>query len=182
MAISYDEIRRIHRLEKNTQQLVELSEDFYSELSSFILEEKKTYLDSLKNFSVAQTRDFTNMKKMIEEIFSMREKKLLAKALIASRAKEASLSHMTIQEKELFKKIVSLLEAHNSLAEGLFSSGEIPVAASNSSMLHVKIISDVPSFVGGDMKEWGPFQKDDEVELPMRVARLLTERKLAVIE
>lgn len=182
MTVSYDEIRKIHRLEKNTQQLVELSPDFYSELQLFISDEKKSYLDSLKNFSVAETRDFTNMKKMIEEIFSMREKKLLAKALIASRTKETSFSHMTTQEKELFTKIVTLLGSHNAIAEGLFSSNENSVQARDASMLHVKIISDVPSFVGGDMKEWGPFQKNEEVELPVRVARLLTERKLAVVE
>lgn len=182
MVVSYDEIRRIHRLEKNTSQLVELSPDFYSELQSFISGEKKVYLDSLKNFSVAETRDFTNMKKMIEEIFSMREKKLLAKALIASRTKEISFSHMATQEKELFTKIVALLGSHNSVTEGLFSGNENSVQARDVSLLHVKIVSDVPSFVGGDMKEWGPFQKNEEVELPVRVARLLTERKLAVIE
>ena len=182
MVVSYDEIRRIHRLEKNTQQLVELSPDFYSELSSFISGEKKIYLDSLKNFSVAETRDFTNMKKMIEEIFSMREKKLLAHALSASRTKETSFSHMTTQEKELFTKIVGLLEVHSSMPGMFFSGNENSSQPRSASLLHVKMVSDVPSFVGGDMKEWGPFRKNDEVELPTRVARLLTERKLAVIE
>jgi DNA replication initiation complex subunit (GINS family) len=62
MRLDYDELRRIHRLEKNTSKLVEVDEDFISSLENFVEDEKKKYLDSLKNFSSSQAREFTNLK------------------------------------------------------------------------------------------------------------------------
>ncbi len=183
MKLSYDEIRRIHRLEKSTSNLVEVEPDFYNELYEFLKGEKHTYLESLKDFSVSGSRDFTNMKKMIEDIFSMREKKIISRALVSSRTKEFSQSHMAVQELELFKKIVGLLEEHSFLLEKLFADEktERQKSANELETLHVKIVSDIPSFVGSDMKEYGPFQKDDSIELPLKIARLLNQRNLAVI-
>ena len=68
MDLSFDEIRRIHRLEKNTSQLVEVEKEFYNELHAFLQKEKQAYLESLKDFSVSDTRRFSNLKKMVEEI------------------------------------------------------------------------------------------------------------------
>ena len=42
MQITYDELRRIHRLEKNTSKLVEVDEDFIDSLEKFVEEEKKS--------------------------------------------------------------------------------------------------------------------------------------------
>jgi len=61
MELSYDEIRRIHRLEKNSMKLVQVEQEFYNDLNAFLLAEKKTYLDSLKDFSSAKTRDFSRL-------------------------------------------------------------------------------------------------------------------------
>ena len=41
MELSYDEIRRIHRLEKNTSRLVEVEPDFYNQLRAFVKQEKE---------------------------------------------------------------------------------------------------------------------------------------------
>ena len=83
MKVDYDELRRIYRLEKNTSKLVELQEDFYNSLNEFVQEEKTNYLDSLKDLSNSKAKDFNNLKKMLEEFFSIRQKKLLNQALIA---------------------------------------------------------------------------------------------------
>ena len=186
MELSYDEIRKIHRLEKSTSQLVELESDFYNELHSFLKTEKDKYLDSLKDFSISNTRDFTNLKKMVEEIFSLREKKILSKALIVSRTKEFSDTSMTSQEKKVFKKILGILEDHNVLLHELFET-EGTLLSSDSSTesldeLQVKIVEDVPSFVGYDMKEYGPFSKGEVVKLPIKIGKLLNSRDLAVVE
>ena len=182
MDLSFDEIRRIHRLEKNTSQLVEVEKEFYNELHAFLQKEKQAYLESLKDFSVSDTRRFSNLKKMVEEIFSMREKKLLNKALIASRTKEASEEHMALQEKELFKKMLELLEEHGALLNGLFeneAAGKKPSKDLNN--LSVRILSDIPEFVGSDMKEYGPYRKGQKVAIPLKIAKLLESRKLGEV-
>jgi len=181
MDLSYDEVRRIHRLERNTTKLVEVDQSFYNDLNSFINEEKEEYLNSLKDFSVDKARQFTNLKRMIEEIFLLREKKILSRALIANRTDEVSDAHMASQEKELFKEVLSNLKKHNKVLDGLFAgenNKKKKKPSKDLNILSVKIISDIPSFVGTDMKEYGPFSKGDEVKLPYKIAKLLSSRKL----
>src|SRR3989344_7119397 len=102
MELSYDEIRRIHRMEKSTSKLVEVEQQFYNDLHEFMRTEKADYLDSLKDLSSTKSRDFSNLKKMVEEIFAMREKKILGRALIGSRTGDSDESHMAMQEKKLY--------------------------------------------------------------------------------
>jgi DNA replication initiation complex subunit (GINS family) len=175
MRIDYDELRRIHRLEKNTSKLVEVDDDFVDSLEAFVEQEKKKYLASLKEFSASDAREFTNLKRVIEEIFLMREKKILNKALISSHTKEVDGEKMARQEKDTFKKLLRILEDHYSIYESLFGEKE----KRESEHVRVSIIKDVPTFVGTDMKEYGPFTSGQVVELPAKVARLFITRKIA---
>lgn len=175
MRLDYDELRRIHRLEKNTSKLVEVDDDFISSLESFVEEEKKKYLDSLKNFSSSQAREFTNLKRIIDDIFQMREKKILNKALISAHTKEYDDNNMSNEEKETFKKIYKILVNHREIFSSLFGESEKTSTDLNS----IIILQDVPTFVGTDMKEYGPFSKGQEVKLPSKVARMFVTRKMA---
>lgn len=175
MRIDYDELRRIHRLEKNTSKLVEVEDDFIDSLRAFVEEEKKKYLASLKNFSASDAREFTNLKRVVEEIFIMREKKILNKALISSHTKEIDGEKMDRQEKETFKKLLRVLEDHFSSYESLFGEKE----KRETELVTVNILKDVPTFVGTDMKEYGPFVDGQTVDLPAKIARLFVTRKIA---
>ncbi len=181
MQVSFDELRRIYRLEKNTSNLVEVEEDFFNALNEFIKIEKQRYLESLKkDFNESSARDFTNLKKIVEELFSLREKKLLNKALTASRTNELNETHMSLQEKEMYRKLIKVLNNYNELLVEIFN-GE---AEKNDSKrkdlnnLSIRMISDVPSFVGTDMNEYGPFKKGETVSLPFNIAKLFLSRNL----
>ena len=179
--MDYDEVRRIHRLEKNSSQLVELGEDFMSELNAFLSSEREKYLSSLRNGSLRGTRDYTNLEEMVREILAIRERKVLNKALVASRTNEYSLDGMSVQEKELFKKVFSLLKDFKEKASVLFGSRAKKGSSKEKGLkkLPIKILSDIPSFIGADMKEYGPFSAGQSVELPWKTAELLIQRKLA---
>ena len=174
MKIDFDELRRIHRLEKNTSKLVEVDDDFIDSLDSFVEEEKKRYLESLKDFSSSNTREFTNLKRIIEEIFLMREKKLLNKALIASHTNDVSMENMAIQEKEFFNRLLKVLGDYGNCCTVLFGGKQ-----QQKTMSQVQILKDVPTFVGTDMKEYGPFKEGQKVELPAKVSKLFITRKIA---
>lgn len=179
LEINYDEIRRIYRLEKSTLQLVEVEDDFYDSLNDFIAEQKEEYIKSLKDFSLAKARDFTNMKKMVEEIFSLREKKILNKALSTSRTGETSKQNMCAQEKKTFSELLKILEKHRALLNEIFESdGKKTSKKQSEDTVKVKVLKEVPSFVGGDMKEYGPFSAGQKVSLPNKIATLLKSRKL----
>jgi len=164
MKITYDELRRIQRLEKNTSSLVEVDEDFIDSIGVFVEEQKKIYLASLKDFASSDAREFANLKRVIEEIF-----------LIASRTEENELEKVAKQEKETFKKITKILSEHDDLCSKLFGERK----EKKSVLKKLTILKDVPTFVGTDMKEYGPFSEGDEVELPEKVAKLFIIRKLA---
>ncbi len=179
MELSYDEIRRIHRLEKNTAKLVQVEPEFYSDLQEFLVQEKQSYLESLRDFSSSKARDFVNLKKMVEEIFSMRTKKLLSAALVSSRTSESSEDNMALQEKKMFRETLAILQKHSALLGGIFSDGKSAESERDLNTLSVEILSDIPEFVGTDMKEYGPFKKGVTVRLPAKIARLLSTQKLA---
>jgi DNA replication initiation complex subunit (GINS family) len=172
--IDFDELRRIYRLEKNTSKLVQVEEDFVESIRSFVEEEKKNYLESLKNFSANDARAFANLKRIVEEIFLLREKKILNKALISSHTKEVDYENMDVQEKEFFKKLVNLLESYSSCCTVLFGKKN-----TGNGLVKVKVLKEIPTFVGTDMKEYGPFKEGSIVELPSKVAKLFLTRKMA---
>jgi DNA replication initiation complex subunit (GINS family) len=175
MKIDYDELRRIHRLEKNSSKLVEVEEDFVDVVRVFVEDEKKKYLDSLKNFSSSDVRQFSNIKRVVDEIFLMRKKKLLNKALISSYTKDPTADKLAYQEKAFFKKMFLLLEDYD---VDMNISGE-QNEKKDSQIVDVKMLSDVTAFLGSDMKEYGPFSSGDKIQLPSKVAKLLFSRKLA---
>jgi len=178
MELSYDEIRRIHRLERNSSKLVQVDSEFYNSLSEFLSAEKKDYLDSLKDFSSAKTRDFSNLKKMVEEIFSMRVKKILNAVLVASRTSEIDDSRMATQEKKMFKEIFSIMKKHTDLVDGVFASkAGSSKEGKDLNNLSVRVLSDIPEFIGTDMNEYGPYKKGEVVDLPLKIMKLLSEKK-----
>ena len=179
--VSYDELRRIYRLEKNTSKLVEVDDDFFEKLNAFMKSEKEEYLKSLRDISTSKARNFSNLKKMVQEIFALREKKLLNRALVASRTGDVALQKVSSEEKVTFIELLKLMALHRKSLAELFD-GEpqsFSIAEASSGELF-SVLRDVPAFVGTDMKEYGPFSRGEVVPLPQKIAELLLSRKLVV--
>ena len=188
MKLDYEELRRVYRLEKNTSKLVELPEDFYNSLNEFVAGEKKNYLESLKDLGSSKGRDFSNLKKMLEEFFSMRQKKLLNQALLSLHTGESLEERLAMQEKELFRIVIAALQKHDALFEEIFSNHDTDEAKAESKSrqdlrtVQVKVLKKVPAFVGSDLKEYGPFSENQAVSLPYKVAKLLISKSMAELE
>ncbi|MBU2099677.1 hypothetical protein KKG83_00855 [Candidatus Micrarchaeota archaeon] len=179
MELDYDEIRRIYHMEKNTSKLVEVQEDFFDSLTEFLLKEKEDYLNSMNDLDFAKARAFSNLKKMVEEILSLREKKILNKALVSAKTSEPNNELMALEEKKMFEQILKILESHKSLTESVFVGKQAKESKEKSlNKVLVRILSEIPSFIGTDMKEYGPFKKNDKVELPPKIAKLFVSRKI----
>lgn len=173
-------MRSVYRLEKNSSQLSRVSAEFFLELKAFLGKEREKYLSSLKSGSISSARDYSNLEQMVRETMAIREKKILNKALIASRTNEFSLDGMTGSEQELFKSLLEVLNSFKLEINGLFESKPKKAKEKGLKKLPLKILSDVPGFIGSDMKEYGPFSKGQAVELPKKTAELLVERNLAL--
>ncbi len=169
-------------MEKNSSQLTELEANFFDDLKEFMGSEREKFLQGLKTGSMAKARDYHNLEQVLKETIAIREKKILNRALIASRTNEASYSGLLETEKQLFKGLLSILKAHKAEMNILFGEDNKKTKAKEKALkaLSLQILSDVPSFIGADLKEYGPFVKDQAVELPRKTADLLVERKLAL--
>lgn len=184
MNMDYEEVRRIHRLEKNTSKLVAVDSDFYDSLAKLVAEQRKIYLESLKDLSLSANvaREFLNLRKMIEEIFAMREKKIFSRALVESRTKENSEEHLAAEEKRMVSSLLGLLERHNEILANLFSENNGKSSGSRKEKedeeINVEVIAEVPPFIGTDMKEYGPYSAGQKVSLPMKVTKLLVSKSL----
>lgn len=185
MVLDYDELRRVYRLEKNTSKPVELSEDFYNSLNEFVKLEKKSYLESLKDAGNTKAKEFNNLKKLLEEFFSIRQKKLLNAALVSLHTGEFSEEKLAIQEREMFRHVMNALQKHQSLFDGIFANDESSRKQKEKADLNfvqVKIMKGVPSFMGANMKEYGPFKESQSASLPYKVAKLLISKGMAELE
>lgn len=182
MEITYDELRRIYRLEKNTSKLVEVDEDFYESLKDFIEEQKNEYLESINDFSSTKARDFINLKKVTEEIFAIRERKILNKALVHGRTEDPFDEKISLQEKEFFNELMKIIKKHKYHIEEMFKTKEKREKPANLNNVTIRILTDVPAFIGTDMKEHGPFKEGEKTKVPTKIAKLMIDRKIAKMD
>jgi DNA replication initiation complex subunit (GINS family) len=210
MALDFEEMRRIYRLEKSTARLVEVPDDFFTQLHGLVNEERTKYFDSLKDLNATRARDFGNLKKLIDEWFVVREKKLLNTVLVSAQLEEKDTSHLAAEEKIIFHSLYEVLRSHRGKTKSVLeANGDfVPVStppverppsalvpaeetritpapveapaypSSHSESLPVRILSEIPSFVGTDLKEYGPYKAGQVVELPSKIAQLFISRKL----
>jgi DNA replication initiation complex subunit (GINS family) len=210
MALDFEEMRRIYRLEKSSSRLVEVPDDFFTQMHALVNEERAKYFDSLKDLNATRARDFGNLKKLIDEWFVVREKKLLNTVLVSAQLEEKDTSHLAAEEKIIFHSLYEVLYSHRSKTKSVLEANgdfvpvatpvverppasaapaeetrvsspiaEVPAQSSSSSeSLPVRILSEIPSFVGTDLREYGPYKAGQVVELPSKIAQLFISRKL----
>ncbi len=180
MEIDYDELRRIYRLEKNTSRMVDVDEDFFPSLAEFMKQEKKDYLKSLEDPSSSKAVSYSNLQKLLLELFELREKKILNRAMLVSRTGDDLSVRLSKEEQKTFDRLLTVLKDHkNSLNEILPENGSAKKEDKDLNKIRVRILKEVPSFVGSNMQEYGPFLEGKQIELPEKTATLLIKRGLA---
>jgi hypothetical protein len=90
---------------------------------------------------------------------------------------------MAVEEKKMFNNLLKLLAKHQEVLSEIFAGGERKRKAKpeDLNLVSVKILSEVPSFIGTNMKEYGPYKKGEVVEIPVKIAKLFTSRKIGEI-
>ena len=106
----------------------------------------------------------------------------MLKALRDVQFNEISSDALTSEERELYLSVVKALKEHfNKL--GLSGEEEIKKAVEKGEKkkktIKVKMLIELPEFVGSDMQTYGPFKKGEIIELRKEEALLLMNRKAA---
>jgi DNA replication factor GINS len=113
-ALTYQELRKRQQLERTSPRLTKLENDFYRHL--------ELYLQSLgEDFQREQGAnagspkatllgdELQNTRRLAEDLYENRERKLLTAALTTARGGAADLTHMLKEEQELYEALVALL-------------------------------------------------------------------------
>ncbi len=113
--ITFEFIRDVHRKERDSKSLdlQELPENFFPLVQQWLSEKEKLY-EAEKNPGVLI--EIENAKKLLREIISQRQKKIVISALHVLRGGTPP-ENMLPQEEEFFEKILSILNEYRSMIE-----------------------------------------------------------------
>ncbi|MEM5797962.1 MAG: hypothetical protein QW703_00270 [Candidatus Aenigmatarchaeota archaeon] len=160
--LTYDLLRKIFEQEKMNQKLTKLPEDFIPSLNEYL--EKKAALE------IEDKWELESAKKLIRDLFDMRDLKLLNMALY--HIKTGSIpENLLTEERSFFEQIVEILKKWKEDRSKIFENKKKNEL--------IVIIKEFPDFVGPDMKVYGPFKEGDVANLPIESANILIEKGIA---
>ena len=184
--LTFSELRKIQKKEKRQEELSDLEDNFILRVSNY-LEMKKDVDD----------REYKSAKRVFDKIIGLRQEKIIKKAKYAVKSDKNN-SEITLlpREKELFLDLKDTFQSFDEKMDKMvkgeesIQSSEIDMEEDQSSETNtetdkeeseegyelVKIISDVPEFMGTDLESYGPFEEGEEVEIPEDNAEILVNR------
>ncbi|MFA4982817.1 MAG: hypothetical protein WC588_01240 [Candidatus Micrarchaeia archaeon] len=191
--MTYKRLRDLAREEKTKPGLVALQPEFYASVEAF-LSSKFSEMESGR--SVLEMREFENSVAVIKEISSVRQQKILFKA-IRNGGRHGKADDMTREEHELYDRFCAVIEDAQGGLESMlarYQSRKAPQArertegaqgettrADSSTIKKVRFIKDVPAYKGPNNETLGPFKPGEENALPTGEADWLIRGKLAEI-
>ena len=196
MVITYETLYGILRKEKLHPELQQLDNNFLKDVVKY-LTEKQSILDSqtkkVSIFSSSETqktqKQIVNIRRMIQEIYERRENKILQSAVFSSRMNEkTSFQEMMDEEKELYSRLVSLLNSFRKdvLFNVLSSKNpELKVESKPKELKTeiepnnklIRFLHATPKFVDDNLKVYGPFEEENIASLPLKIANILIKNE-----
>ncbi len=162
--ITFEALRRLFNEEKNSHALQQLPENFFSEVRSY-LEKKSALAEGEDKLEVSTAKE------TLEELLNIRERKIVNMAIYAARS-GAMPEGLESHEKELFDRVFETLKNYQEQKKKL-------LAASRERLLQIAVSTDIPRFVGMDMRNYGPYRSGDIASLPEENAKVLIEKGAA---
>ena len=185
--ISYKTLRRIQQAEQTASGLTKIDATFYRDVATYVktieqsIETEKNPL-KLKLFS----DEISNTKKIISNIYELREKKIVHTALSTVRSGTPDLKNFLEVEKRLFDSLVEQIRSsrqevfeghkeHSPNTNPPSQPAELSPAREPNTNPVVRVIEDTPEFVGTDEKTYA-LRKEDVLSLPSETAGPLLKK------
>jgi len=178
--ITFGELRKIQKNEKREEELAELSDNFMLKVSEYFLSKKDTE---------GRSREYRNAERVLEKIISVREDKIVRAAKISANADNGTPENLLPFENELFRQLRTAFTEHRELLEEKKNgNGKMPEIdkkeetdeeaeeEEDDDYVKVKILGEVPEFMGTDLESYGPFDQGEEVKVPEDNAEILVNR------
>lgn len=187
--INYKTLRKIQESEKKFPMLSSIDKNFYISLSAYLDNLKKR----MRNESSSQKRllledEINNTIRIITSIYEYREKKILLATISKSRSGKPNIKNLVDVEKNLFDSIFRLTsqmrknilnvdfgeisEEGNKVNRKNEEDGSDIIVNSKSI---VRVIHNMPKFIGTDTKEYN-LREGDVLSLPKDMIDMLSKR------
>jgi len=186
--LTFSELRKIQKQEKRQEDLSDLEENFILRVSNYL--EMKKDVDN---------REYKSAKRVFDKIIGLRQEKIVKQAKFAVKSDTGGSSELKLlpREKELFLEMKNIFQDFNQNVEKMVkgeesietpdidleeeTSNQEPDETEEEQEVEegynlVKIISDVPEFMGTDLESYGPFEEGEEVKIPEDNAEILVNR------
>ena len=179
MVLDFQRIKDVHMAEKNDTSLTRIENDFYQQVREFIDAEREKLRKKMEVSGIGldpmDLYAYKNLLVLVKEIITIRAQKIAKMAIAdAFTGSEPILENAVDWEQDLYWDIRRKVEAamRRTLGEGEERSFNL---------VHVRILTDIPLFVGPDLREYGPFRAGEEVPLPKEVAEILVKKGQAEV-
>lgn len=198
-AITYETLFELFRREKSKEDLQKLSPEFFEEVRKYLADKKQsTFSQADSIFSESEKekleRQLANIKKIINELYERREKKIISMALNKSRVNAVIDTSALLTKERIFFN--SLFDIFNSTRKDIIDAvlnESAPARAeeeqeqkkeeqkneADQKTRLVRFLCAVPQFVGPDLDVYGPFEEDDVATLPEDVCTVLVNKSRA---
>lgn len=197
--ITYETLFELLRREKNREELQELSNTFFEDVTRYLKEknsmlnaqDKKLFFGSDKDKMQLQVQ---NIQKILSELYERREKKIINMALTKSRTQGlVNTANMLEEEKMLFNSISEVFDCYRQGILMNLQKAKTPEINTNISCNRkdetetecepeekdnttIRFLSPIPKFLGPELEVYGPFDEDDVACLPKKIANILVKK------
>lgn len=175
-------LMEIYRKERTSPYLQDVGKDFYKQLESYINEIYSKYEEHSKKGEISKLTvlldEFKNIKAVINDLYEIRERKILLNALYYVKSgEEVAVENLTSEEEAMLNKIAGILREHRSsvlekiISEKAAAEMRMPETKEKQvtlkeKMITIRILKDLPPIVGVDGRVYGAFKEEDVVTLP----------------
>lgn len=185
-ALTFSELRKIQKTEKRQEELSDLDDDFFLQISEYLGMKEDT-----------SQREYKNAKRVLDKIIGLRQEKIVKNARISvkSDVKASNLSLLP-REKEFYRKMKAMFDEFDEKVEEVLNGNETEIPetediveeeeesdvqqeqeeAVEDGYEKVEIVAEVPEFMGTDLESYGPFEEGEEAEIPEDNAEILVNR------
>lgn len=182
-ALSYDEVFRAWRREKEREDLQPLPKDFYTQLSRYIkvLGEEVGLTDEKSLRAKLLAKETKNVKRMARDLHWNRLWKILQ---ILRTRKDIPPDSLTKEEEDLHAVLMEAAMEYRRFLEDVLD-GRPPIVEraktkEKPKRILVRFLQPIPAIVGADMKVYGPFRAEDVATIPPENAEVFAKRGMAV--
>lgn len=184
--ITFKYLREIQKKERSSAGLCKLDAGFYGAVSDYVLR-KKRIKDRGKELSFREKKEIENIWPVVKSIYDTRETKIVGGALKAART-GMKMANLLPDEENLLKDVKERIEDARRGLESVLSSGEkahVPDESEDENdpepdnLSQIRIVEDIPEFVGEDLKTYGPWKAGETATCPKNFADIFVKNRKA---